>query len=233
LGLDEEQVDQYLTAFKTSRFIIQSVFTHLVASEDPQQDDFTSRQLKIFEKLADTIQSAVGYPILRHASNTAAIHRHPEAAYEMVRLGIGLYGVSSASGKSLPLKEAVELKTTIAQIRRVKKGESVGYGRSRLLEKDTTIATIRIGYADGFPRSLGNGRGTVLIRGIAYPTIGNVCMDMTMINLGDDDQIQVDEDVLVFGRDHSITTIAQQAHSIPYEIMTGISVRVPRIYLSE
>jgi alanine racemase len=131
------------------------------------------------------------------------------------------------------LKEAVELKTTIAQIRRVKKGESVGYGRSTLLEKDTTIATIRIGYADGFPRSLGNGWGTVLIRGIAYPTIGNVCMDMTMINLGDDDQIQVDEDVLVFGRDHSITTIAQQAHSIPYEIMTGISVRVPRIYLSE
>lgn len=233
LGLDEEQVDQYLTAFKSSRFIIQSVFTHLVASEDPQQDDFTSRQLKMFEKLADTIQSAVGYPILRHASNTAAIHRHPEAAYEMVRLGIGLYGVSSASGKSLPLKEAVELKTTIAQIRRVKKGESVGYGRSTLLEKDTTIATIRIGYADGYPRSLGNGRGTVLIRGIAYPTIGNVCMDMTMINLGDDDQIQVDEDVLVFGRDHSITTIAQQAHSIPYEIMTGISVRVPRIYLSE
>ncbi len=233
LGLDEEQVDQYLTAFKTSRFIIQSVFTHLVASEDPQQDDFTTRQLKIFEKLADTIQSAVGYPILRHASNTAAIQRHPEASYEMVRLGIGLYGVSSASGKSLPLKEAVELKTTIAQIRRVKKGESVGYGRSRLLEKDTTIATIRIGYADGYPRSLGNGRGTVLIRGIAYPTIGNVCMDMTMINLGDDDQIQVDEDVLVFGREHSITTIAQQAHSIPYEIMTGISVRVPRIYLSE
>jgi alanine racemase len=233
LGLDEEQVDQYLTAFKTSRFIIQSVFTHLVASEDPQQDDFTTRQLKIFEKLADTIQSAVGYPILRHASNTAAIQRHSEASYEMVRLGIGLYGVSSASGKSLPLKEAVELKTTIAQIRRVKKGESVGYGRSTLLEKDTTIATIRIGYADGFPRSLGNGRGTVLIRGIAYPTIGNVCMDMTMINLGDDDQIQVDEDVLVFGRDHSITTIAQQAHSIPYEIMTGISVRVPRIYLSE
>ncbi|MEY3687426.1 MAG: hypothetical protein RIR84_267 [Bacteroidota bacterium] len=233
LGLDEEQVEQYLAAFKSSRFIIQSVFTHLVASEDPQQDDFTSRQLKMFEKLADTIQSAVGYPILRHASNTAAIHRHPEAAYEMVRLGIGLYGVSSASGKSLPLKEAVELKTTIAQIRRVKKGESVGYGRSTLLEKDTTIATIRIGYADGYPRSLGNGRGTVLIRGIAYPTIGNVCMDMTMINLGDDDQIQVDEDVLVFGRDHSITTIAQQAHSIPYEIMTGISVRVPRIYLSE
>ncbi len=233
LGLDEEQVEQYLAAFKSSRFIIQSVFTHLVASEDPQQDDFTSRQLKMFEKLADTIQSAVGYPILRHASNTAAIHRHPEAVYEMVRLGIGLYGVSSASGKSLPLKEAVELKTTIAQIRRVKKGESVGYGRSTLLEKDTTIATIRIGYADGYPRSLGNGRGTVLIRGIAYPTIGNVCMDMTMINLGDDDQIQVDEDVLVFGRDHSITTIAQQAHSIPYEIMTGISVRVPRTYLSE
>lgn len=233
LGLDEDQVNQYLSECKNSRFIIQSVFTHLVASEDPQQDDFTYRQLKIFEQLASTIQSAVGYPILRHASNTAAIQRHPQASYEMVRLGIGLYGVSSVVGKSLPLTEAVELKTTIAQIRRVKKGESVGYGRTHLLEKDKTVATIRIGYADGFPRSLGNGRGSVLVRGQVYPTIGNVCMDMTMIDLGDNDQIQIDEDVLVFGREHSIAAIAQQAHSIPYEIMTGISVRVPRIYLSE
>jgi len=233
LGLDEDQVNQYLIEFKSSRFIIQSVFTHLVASEDPRNDDFTANQLNIFEKLASTIQSVVGYPINRHASNTAAIHRHPQASYEMVRLGIGLYGVSAAAGKSLPLKEAVELKTTIAQIRRVKKGESVGYGRAYLLQKDTTIATIRIGYADGFPRSLGNGRGSVLVRGQAYPTIGNVCMDMTMIDLGDNDQIQVDEDVLVFGREHSIAAIAQQAGSIPYEIMTGISARVPRIYLSE
>ncbi|MEN9745301.1 MAG: hypothetical protein RL640_1139, partial [Bacteroidota bacterium] len=133
----------------------------------------------------------------------------------------------------LSITEAVELKTTIAQIRRVKKGESVGYGRGTILKKDTNVATIRIGYADGFPRSLGNGKGTVLVRGKLFPTIGNVCMDMTMLNLGDDDQIQIDEEVLVFGPAHSIKKIAQQANTIPYEIMTGISGRVPRVYLSE
>ena len=150
----------------------------------------------------------------------------------MVRLGIGLYGVSSAK-ESLSLTEAVELKTTIAQIRKVKKGESVGYGRAAILKKDTHVATIRIGYADGFPRSLGNGKGEVFIRGNLYPTIGNVCMDMTMIDLGESASVNVDEEVLIFGRDYSVKEFAQNAMTIPYEIMTGISSRVPRVYLSE
>lgn len=233
LGLDADQVKQYLHEFATSRFVVQSVFTHLVASEDPAQDHFTSHQLSLFEKIASEIQAVSDHPIIRHASNTAAIHRHPHAAFEMVRLGIGLYGVVSAASEQLPIAEAVELKSTIAQIRRVQKGESVGYGRGTILEKDTTVATIRIGYADGFPRSLGNGKGNVLIRGEAYSTIGNVCMDMTMIDLGDNDHIQVDEEVLIFGRAYSIKKIAQQTKTIPYEIMTGISGRVPRVYLSE
>jgi alanine racemase len=232
LGLDAEQVKQFLYLFSGNRYLIKSVFTHLVASEDPAQDAFTRQQLQLFEHISQEVQSAFDYPIIRHASNTAAIHRHPNAAYEMVRLGIGLYGVSSAK-ESISLTEAVELKTTIAQIRKVKKGESVGYGRATILKNDTLVATIRIGYADGFPRSLGNGRGEVLIRGNMYPTIGNVCMDMTMIDLGAHHQIQADDEVLIFGKDFSVKEFAQRAMTIPYEIMTGISSRVPRIYLSE
>ncbi|MEY3921851.1 MAG: hypothetical protein RL634_1612 [Bacteroidota bacterium] len=232
LGLDAEQVKQFLYLFSGNRYLIKSVFTHLVASEDPAQDGYTLQQLQLFEHISQEVQYAFAYPIIRHASNTAAIQRHPNAAYEMVRLGIGLYGVSSAK-EPISLTEAVELKTTIAQIRKVKKEESVGYGRAAILKKDTHVATIRIGYADGFPRSLGNGRGEVLIRGNRYPTIGNVCMDMTMIDLGEHHQIQVDEEVLIFGKDFSVKEFAQRAMTIPYEIMTGISSRVPRIYLSE
>ncbi|MFZ9262187.1 MAG: bifunctional UDP-N-acetylmuramoyl-tripeptide:D-alanyl-D-alanine ligase/alanine racemase [Chitinophagaceae bacterium] len=232
LGLDEIQVDDFLEHFSGNRFLLKSVFTHLVASEDPLQDNFTKEQLSVFNNIFQKIQSAFSYRIIRHASNTAAIIRHPEATYEMVRLGIGLYGVTSYN-ENISLTEAVELKTTIAQLRRVKKGESVGYGRGTILENDTTVATIRIGYADGFPRTLGNGQGQVTIRGRQYPTIGNVCMDMTMIDIGDDDQIQIDEEVLIFGKDYSVKIFAKKALTIPYEIMTGISGRVPRIYLSE
>jgi alanine racemase len=232
LGLDENQVDDFLEHFSGNQFLLKSVFTHLVASEDPLQDNFTKEQLSVFNNIFQKIQSAFSYRIIRHASNTAAIIRHPDAAYEMVRLGIGLYGVTSYN-ENISLTEAVELKTTIAQLRRVKKGESVGYGRGTILENDTTVATIRIGYADGFPRTLGNGQGQVTIRGRQYPTIGNVCMDMTMIDLGDDDQIQIDEEVLIFGKDYSVKQFAKKALTIPYEIMTGISGRVPRIYLSE
>lgn len=233
LGLDKDQVNQYIQEFASSSFVVQSVFTHLIASGDAEHDMITQQQLDLFENLSAKIQSISDRPIIRHASNSAAIHRHPQAEYEMVRLGIGLYGVIASPTEHLSITEAVELKTTIAQIRRVKKGESVGYGRGTILKKDTNVATIRIGYADGFPRSLGNGKGTVLVRGKLFPTIGNVCMDMTMLNLGDDDQIQIDEEVLVFGPAHSIKKIAQQANTIPYEIMTGISGRVPRVYLSE
>jgi alanine racemase len=129
--------------------------------------------------------------------------------------------------------EAVSLKTTIAQIRQVKAGESVGYGRKAVLSRDSRIATIRLGYADGFPRALGNGKATVQIRGREYPTVGNVCMDMTMIDITGSAEIGLDDEVLVFGSGHSIRKLAAAAGTIPYEIMTGISQRVPRIYLSE
>ena len=232
LGLDQQDCRDFLEKYAQAKeFSIKSVFTHLVAAEDPASDDFTHQQLDLFELVCGMIQVGLGYHFIRHAANTAAIVRHPRAAFEMVRLGIGMYGIDT--GKSgLLLQESVSLKTTIAQIRKVAKGESVGYGRKAVLERDSVIATIRVGYADGFPRSLGNGKGRVWIAGNTYPVVGNVCMDMTMIDITDGTEISLDDEVLVFGPAHSIVWIAKEAGTVPYEIMTGISQRVPRLYLS-
>jgi alanine racemase len=233
LGLNREDLMRFLQDFgDSSHLMIKSVFTHLVASEDPAQDDFTQHQLDEFEQFCGLLQEGLGYHFKRHAANTAAIRRHHRANYEMVRLGIGLYGIDTGNS-GLPLQESVSLKTTIAQIRQVKAGESVGYGRKSILNRDSLIATVRLGYADGFPRALGNGMATVQIRGKCYPTVGNVCMDMTMIDITGADEIGLDDEVLVFGNGHSVCELASAAGTIPYEIMTGIAQRVPRIYLSE
>ena len=233
LGLDFADVHRFIQEFgHSSHLMVKSVFTHLVASEDPLQDDFTRLQLDVFEQLCGMLQHGLGYYFMRHAANTAAIRRHPRATYEMVRLGIGLYGIDTGNS-GLPLQESVSLKTTIAQIRHVKAGESVGYGRKAILSRDSRIATIRLGYADGFPRVLGNGSGSVRIKGRLYPTVGHVCMDMTMVDISGADDIGLDDEVLVFGVGLSIREVAKAAGTIPYEIMTGISQRVPRIYLSE
>ena len=233
LGLDLPDVQRFILDFaSSSHLVVKSVFTHLVASEDPLQDDFTQLQLDAFELLCGMLQHGLGYYFMRHAANTAAIRRHPRATYKMVRLGIGLYGIDTGNS-GLSLQEAVSLKTTIAQIKHVKAGESVGYGRKAILSRDSRIATIRLGYADGFPRVLGNGRGEVRIKGRKYTTVGHVCMDMTMIDISGADDVGLDDEVLVFGNGHSIIDVAKAANTIPYEIMTGISQRVPRIYLSE
>lgn len=233
LGFDAASVRTFINMMASDdRFVVRSVFTHLVAAEAPAHDDFTRVQLRLFEDLCTELRNAVGHDFLVHAANTAAIARHPEARYDMVRLGIGLYGIDPAHS-DLQLREAASLKTTIAQIRQVPAGDSVGYGRKWLLEKEATIATIRIGYADGFPRHAGNGRATVLIRGKQCKTIGQVCMDMTMIDITGHTDITVDDTVLVFGPEHSVLQLARSADTIAYEIMTGISQRVPRIYFGE
>lgn len=233
LGLEHDGIGLFLDQLnETSAFKVKTVFTHLVASENPVHDAFTALQLERFDNCCAMLQQHLGYAFSRHASNTAAIRRHPSAEYDMVRIGIGLYGIDPGK-EDLELKESVSLRTTIAQIKQVPKGDSVGYGRQAMVEKDSRIATIRIGYADGYPRSLGNGAGTVLVRGKRVSTIGNVCMDMTMLDITSLDELTVDDEVLVFGEGNSITTVARAAGTIPYEIMTGISQRVPRIYLGE
>ena len=151
----------------------------------------------------------------------------------MVRLGIGLYGVDTSGFNPLLLEPAVSLTTTIAQIRQVKAGETVGYGRAGIVNRDSIIATIRIGYADGFSRHLGNGKGKVWVRQQLAPIIGNVCMDMTMIDITDIPDVKESAIVEIFGKNIPIQLLANWAGTIPYEIMTGINQRVKRIYIAE
>jgi len=210
---------------------VQSVFTHLVASEDPASDDFTRHQADLFRQACDRLETGVGYGFLRHAANTAAIARFPEFQFDMVRLGIGLYGVHTGGSSTLSLQEASTLRTTVAQVKHLAAGLTVGYNRKGRVDRPSVIATIRIGYADGYPRSLGNGVGRVSIDGILCPVIGNVCMDMTMIDVTDHPgNIQPGKEVVVFGPELPVATVAGWAGTIPYEILTGISPRVQRVY---
>ncbi len=229
LGFTEEDMLGLLELIEgTDGVMIKSVFTHLVASEDPLQDEFTSLQSQLFESMANRLETQLGYGFTRHVCNSAAIHRHPELHMGMVRLGIGLYGAGELSS----LKTVTTLKTTIAQIKHLKAGETVGYGRKGRIEKDSKVATVRIGYADGYPRSLGNGNGKMLVAGKLAPVIGNVCMDMTIIDITGIDTLE-GEEVIVFGHQPHVGELAQWAGTIAYEILTNISQRVKRVYFEE
>ncbi len=212
----------------TNVFDIKSVFSHLVASENPEQDIFTKHQASLFEEMALQIQGVSQNHVIKHIANTSAIHRHKDLQFDMVRLGIGLYGVDA----HLQLQNVTTLRSTIAQIKNVKKGETVGYGRRGVLNHDAVIATIRIGYADGYPRSFGNGNGKMLVNGKMASVIGNVCMDMTMLDITGIDAAEGDE-VIVFGERLPVAQIAVWANTIPYEILTNISQRVKRVYYEE
>jgi alanine racemase len=218
---------------KSANFKIQSVFSHLAASEEAQQDDFTHRQAGIYRSAVTRIQEALPYPFLRHIANTAAIVRHPDLRMDMVRLGIGLYGVDSADSHQLNLQEVSTLKSTIAQIKYLQEGETVGYGRRGIAGKDTVIATVRIGYADGYPRRLGNGVGKMWVKGRLAPVIGSVCMDMTMIDVSGMVDVEEGDEVVVFGKELPVSQLAHWAQTIPYEILTGVSQRVRRVYFEE
>ncbi|MBS1921203.1 MAG: bifunctional UDP-N-acetylmuramoyl-tripeptide:D-alanyl-D-alanine ligase/alanine racemase [Bacteroidetes bacterium] len=234
LGFSEEEMEQLAAALSaSSSFRVQSVFSHLVSSEDSTLDDFTKQQFSLFLKCADKLKERVGYSFLKHISNSAAIVRHPEMQLDMVRPGIGLYGIDSTAGNVLSLRPVATLKSTIAQIKKLKAGETVGYSRAGKIQKDSEIATIRIGYADGYPRILSNGIGKIWVNGKLAPVIGHICMDMTMVDITGIPDVKEGDEVIVFGKTPGIETLAQDAGTIPYEIMTGISQRVKRIYYEE
>lgn len=233
LGFSIPEIDALVTRLRDATWKVQSVFSHLAASEEKQQDAFTRKQFKVFQQAATKLQEAISYPILRHIANSAAIIRHPDLQLDMVRLGIGLYGIDSANAHRLDLKEVATLKSKIAQVKTIEKGETVGYNRKGVADQKKRIATVRIGYADGYPRSLGNGTGKMLVAGKFAPTIGNICMDMTMIDITDNEGVVEGEEVLVFGQELSIQQISHWAQTIPYELLTGVSQRVKRIYYEE
>jgi alanine racemase len=217
----------------TASFKVQSVFSHLAASEEAAQDNFTLEQFKKFQQAADILEDKLGYSFIRHIANSAAAVRHPELQLDMLRLGIGLYGVDIGNSKKLSLQTVATLKSTIAQIKKIRKGESVSYNRKAMVGKETTVATIRIGYADGYPRRLGNGAGKIFVSGKLAPTIGTVCMDMLMIDVTDVAGVKEGDEVIIFGDPLPVQQVANWAGTIPYEIMTGVSQRVKRVYFEE
>jgi alanine racemase len=202
----------------------------LVATEDKNQDEFTNQQISIFDNSSKKIIAQFNYPILRHVLNSSGIERFKEAQFDMVRMGIGLYGISAVNQSQL--MNISTLKTSISQIKQIKANTTVGYNRKGVVSRNSTIATIPIGYADGLNRKLGNGKGKVKINGKYAPFIGNICMDMCMVDITDIDASEGDE-VIIFDNEYTISDIAKTLETIPYEILTGISRRVKRVYYQE
>jgi len=210
--------------------VVKSVFSHLAGSDSPVLDDFTKQQIDRFMQETSVLEKALNYPVWKHILNSAGIERFPEAQLNMVRLGIGLYGISAVNQKNL--KPVATLKTRILQIREVKQEETVGYNRNGKLQRDSRIACLPIGYADGLDRRLGNGNLSVLIQGKKCPTVGNICMDICMVDSTDAQAAEGDEAIL-FGEEITISDWAEKLQTIPYEILTSISPRVKRIYYKE
>lgn len=228
LGLDETEVPQLLKSLKEHPFLkIESVFSHLAAAEDPNEDKFTQTQIQLFNNISKTISASVTYPFDKHILNSNGIVRFNDFQFDMVRLGIGLYGVSSDQKTQDKLFPASTLKSKIAQIKYIKKGETIGYSRAGVATDNLTIATIPVGYADGLSRNLGNGNWSMLVNDKKAPIVGNVCMDMVMIDVTNINCKEGDE-AFIFSAKNSITQMAECIGTIPYEILTSYSPRVKR-----
>jgi len=234
LGFMENELDTLLQELQQNEHVkVASIFSHLAASEDAAMDDFTELQAQNFTRMSERLIAVLGYRPLRHLCNSAGIARHPEFHFDMVRLGLGLYGVDGSGLLTDELRQVSTLKTTIAQIKDIPPGETVGYGRRGVSDKPMRIATISIGYADGYPRALGNGRAHVLIHGQEAKLVGIVCMDMCMVDITEIPEAAEGDEVIVFGPQLRLTQLSQWADTIPYEMMTGISQRVKRVYVNE
>lgn len=229
LGFMPEEFDQLLDQLlKNEHVKVSSIFSHLVGAGSSDFLSFTQYQIDLFLKYSSKLEDALGYTVIKHICNTSGIIHHPEAHLDMVRLGIGLYGFDMAP-KGINLETVSQLKTTITQIKHLGKSETVGYDRKGVLSRDSVIATVKIGYADGYDRRLGNGVGKMKINGSLVPTIGNICMDMCMLDITDIEAREGDE-VVIFP---NLVQSAKDIGTIPYELLTSISSRVKRVYFYE
>lgn len=231
LGLDKLELEEAKPYLQDKKLKIESVFTHLAAQENPKEDKFTGEQVADFESLYEEIVGWLHYKPKRHVLNSAGALRFPEFQFERVRLGIGLYGIDPAK-QGHELLPVATFRTIISQVKNIKEGESVGYSRSWKAPKDMKIATIPVGYADGFDRRFSNGVGHVIVNGKEAKVIGHVCMDMTMIELGDIEAGEGDS-VIIYGPGNTVQDMAEKIGTIPYELLTGIGDRVKRIFVSE
>ena len=230
LGFDKEEIEGLLAELKAHPFLkIESIFSHLAAAEDPNEDEFTQYQIVAFKSIADMVVNHFDYPITKHILNSNGMVRFNEHQMDMVRLGIGLYGVSTDDFTQQNLLPVSALKSKITQIKTLKKGETIGYNRVGIAAKDMVIATIPVGYADGLSRGLGNGKWSMLVNQQKAPIVGNVCMDMVMIDVTKI-ACEVGDEAFIFSADNSISAMAQCIGTIPYEILTSYSPRVKRVF---
>ena len=233
LGFEEDNLEDLIQILKGNETVqIKSILSHMATSDDLNHDAFSKSQITLFEKLSTQIQIELYIKPIRHILNTSGITNYPEAHYDMVRLGIGLYGISNDEEEQKELENVGTLKSVISQIRTIDKGESVGYGRRFIADRSTKVATIPIGYADGIRRSWGNGVGYVTINGKQAKIIGSICMDMLMVDVTDID-CKEGNTVIVFGENPTVPFMAKQLNTIPYEILTSISQRVKRVFFRE
>jgi alanine racemase len=233
LGFETADIETLCDLLEENKYVkVQSVFSHFVASDAPEHDDFTRQQIKHFEQAFKKIEKALGYRVIKHISNTGGITRWPQAQFDMVRLGIGLYGIDGANPDETGLQPVATLKTSVSQVRKVVATDTIGYNRNGKLTDTGKIATVRIGYADGYLRAFGNGVGKMLIKGTLVPTVGNISMDMCTLDVGNVDVREGDE-VIVFNDELKIEELAREIGTIPYEILTNVSQRVKRVYFYE
>jgi alanine racemase len=233
LGFEEREISELVVRLGNSKNLQPvSVFSHLVASEENALDDFTRKQIDLFKSMSGVIRKHFGEGVMRHILNSAGIQRFPDAQFEMVRMGVALYGIGANPVEQKRLQPISSLRTTISQIKNVQTGESVGYNRKFVATTPIKIATVPIGYADGLSRKLSNGNGKMYINGQAAPIVGNVCMDMCMIDITNI-PCEEGDDVVVFDREHPITEVAEASGTIPYEVLTNVSRRVKRVYYQE
>lgn len=228
LGFWENDVDYIISKLKsTSAIKVASVFSHLAASEDSNESEFTKIQIEKFKSISTDISNKLDYPFLKHLCNTSGILNYPEAHLDMVRSGIGLYGFGNCKKESQNLIPIASLKSVISQIHHIEKGETVGYNRAYKSDGFNKIATIPIGHADGIGRIYGNGKGFITINNKKAPIIGNVCMDMIMVDISNIDCNEGDE-VILFDKHISAELLAESANTISYELITSISQRIKR-----
>lgn len=233
LGFEEKDLDELIQRLGANRSIyVQSVFSHLAASDQPEHDAFTNVQIDRFERMAGRVKESIDHPVLMHILNSAGISRFPASQFQMVRLGISLYGISHDPEEQKKLENVSTLKSVVSQVKLVPAGETVGYNRHGRSENDMTIAVVPIGYADGIPRKLGNRKGKLVVKGKLVDIVGDICMDMCMLDVTGMDISEGDE-VIIFGSGRSIDELAEEMETIPYEVLSAISRRVKRVYYHE
>ncbi|MBL4625246.1 MAG: alanine racemase, partial [Flavobacteriales bacterium] len=212
---------------------VQSVFSHLVGSGDKNFDEFTNSQFQNFDRMSDKIAGKLQYNFDKHILNSSGIERFPDSQYSMVRLGIGIHGVTATVKAQKRVDQVATLKSSISQIRLVKKGDSIGYNRSGIADTTLRVATVAIGYADGFSRRLGNAKGKMIINGQLASVVGEACMDMCMLDVTHIDCNEGDSAIIFGDSRYTLLDLANDLETIPYEVLTGISQRVKRVYFWE